>query len=592
MPSAPLSTVKVPWAQALTLAGSTALKTLLEHYLILWDTNWSRISCKHFLQAQSFGILMQEPGCRRTTSNSTFQSTIFHLSRACCSPLQSPCMSSHYTSHGLPRITQHGIKSATQRKPEFYCTASPGPRWQMRQIEEPPSSCFFSSAAVAFGQPALPSLHPSIVNVTTSGTTNLPRAGPVNKREDMLAPMSAAVPFGQLALPSVLPTLINVTTSGTTNLPGAGPVNKRGDTLAPLYANLYSISVPAGVSHPDIHMKLEVLNPNMQGGLKCNLVWGLSGNSTHSYPQPGNAVWQADVANGNGTLLISRNDKLYRPRYARSPNTTKDDSYMPYFICNVNNADSKMAAAYRLEAALINDNATLSPAEQTVLANIFSACCQEDNCIEWKAQNNQNGGLMTHFCTVLGQICTPEGHLLRLDLRGAKLQCGFPAADFAAFQWLTTLNLGRNPNLQHLNMESVGAEGVLPSCLFDSGSQLVEVQLDRNNVTGTIPDVFAADSPLEVLALSSNQLIGPLPDSHGTLEYLTEPDVSSNILVGTIPPTLGNIPTLKHVILKFNNMIGVCPYSLLLLPLTLPLLLHGCFLSPWKSVLSASRISR
>jgi hypothetical protein len=37
---------------------------------------------------------------------------------------------------------------------------------------------------------------------------------------------------------------------------------------------------------------------------------------------------------------------------------------------------------------------------------------------------------------------------MRLDLRGANLQCDFPAADFSTFQWLTTLNLGRNPNLQ------------------------------------------------------------------------------------------------------------------------------------------------
>lgn len=440
---------------------------------------------------------------------------------------------------------------------------------------------------------------------------------------------SAAVAFGQLALPSLLPTLVNVTASGTTNLPGPGPVYKREDTLAPFYANLYGIPVPAGVPDPDIYITLEVLNPNMQVGLYCNPGWGSYGDSTRNYPQPGNAVWQADAANGNDTLLISRNDKLYRPPYARSPNTTEYDSYTPYFICAVINTDSKMAAAYRLEADLINNNATLSQAEQTALANIFAACCQADNCIEWKAQNSQNGGLMTDFCSVLGQICTPEGHLLRMDLRGANLQCIFPSADFAAFQWLTTLNLGRNPNLQgnlsdifaalsgapnlqnlnlfrdisltaplvpdsletgalctlakaslqHLNMESVGAEGVLPACLFDSGSQLVEVQFGKNNLTGTIPDVFAADSPLEVLALSSNQLTGLLPDSLGTLQFLTDLDVTSNNLIGSIPPTLGNVPTLKHVILKFNNLTGSIPSSLATAPFIETLDLKGNQLS-------------
>jgi hypothetical protein len=74
-------------------------------------------------------------------------------------------------------------------------------------------------------------------------------------------------------------------------------------------------------------------------------------------------------------------------------------------------------------------------------------CCSTDNCMEWKSYNAKAGSLVTDFCSVPGQMCTPDGHLLRLDLRGANLGCTFPATDFAAFQWLSTLNLGRNPNL-------------------------------------------------------------------------------------------------------------------------------------------------
>jgi hypothetical protein len=55
---------------------------------------------------------------------------------------------------------------------------------------------------------------------------------------------------------------------------------------------------------------------------------------------------------------------------------------------------------------------------------------------------------VTDFCAMPGQMCTPEGHLMRLDLQEANLQCDFPADDFSTFQGLTTLNLGQNPELQ------------------------------------------------------------------------------------------------------------------------------------------------
>jgi hypothetical protein len=60
---------------------------------------------------------------------------------------------------------------------------------------------FLTSASVALAQLSqLPSLMPSVVNVTTS-TTNLPGAGPVYKREDTLAPVRVPARSEQGALP-------------------------------------------------------------------------------------------------------------------------------------------------------------------------------------------------------------------------------------------------------------------------------------------------------------------------------------------------------------------------------------------------------
>lgn len=69
-------------------------------------------------------------------------------------------------------------------------------------------------------------------------------------------------------------------------------------------------------------------------------------------------------------------------------------------------------------------------------------------CSDWKARNGREGGkLFTDWCNYPGQICTANGTLLRLDMRGYNLQCPFPATDLAVFTSLTTLNLGRNPNM-------------------------------------------------------------------------------------------------------------------------------------------------
>ena len=44
---------------------------------------------------------------------------------------------------------------------------------------------------------------------------------------------------------------------------------------------------------------------------------------------------RADLSNDVDAIFISKNDRLYRPPYAREPNTTAYNNYIPYFICSV-----------------------------------------------------------------------------------------------------------------------------------------------------------------------------------------------------------------------------------------------------------------
>ena len=48
-----------------------------------------------------------------------------------------------------------------------------------------------------------------------------------------------------------------------------------------------------------------------------------------------NVCAHADLSNDVDAIFISKNDRLYRPPYAREPNTTAYNNYIPYFICSV-----------------------------------------------------------------------------------------------------------------------------------------------------------------------------------------------------------------------------------------------------------------
>ena len=196
-------------------------------------------------------------------------------------------------------------------------------------------------------------------------------------------------------------------------------------------------------------------------GVYCNPGWGpYADTGSSNYPQPGFAVWQSDAVAGADQVLISRNDRMYRPPGARDPATPEYAAYTPYFICSVINQDATKAVAYRLEVDLVKSgNATLKPPQQAALASLFRKCCPASpprgagraaptSCAAWKALNAASGGaVVTDFCSVTGQICSPAGDLLRLDLRGANLQCSVPSDELAALPGLVTLNLGRNPGL-------------------------------------------------------------------------------------------------------------------------------------------------
>ena len=82
-------------------------------------------------------------------------------------------------------------------------------------------------------------------------------------------------------------------------------------------------------------------------------------------------------------------------------------------------------------------------------------------------------------------------------------------------------------------------------------TQLVNLGLNDEGLTGTIPSTLGNLVDLTYLGLAGNQLIGTIPSQLGLLTQLTVSSLAENQLTGTIPSSLGNL--LRHIRLYLSN---------------------------------------
>ena len=92
-----------------------------------------------------------------------------------------------------------------------------------------------------------------------------------------------------------------------------------------------------------------------------------------------------------------------------------------------------------------------------------------------------------------------------------------------------------------------------------SGQQVDSIDLDTDNLRGTIPDELGLLTALTTLYLYGHQLTGTIPTQLGQLTALTLLDLSVNQLTGTIPTDLTLLTNLNSLLLEFNNLTGQVP---------------------------------
>ncbi len=109
-----------------------------------------------------------------------------------------------------------------------------------------------------------------------------------------------------------------------------------------------------------------------------------------------------------------------------------------------------------------------------------------------------------------------------------------------------------------------GTECTWYGVICDVGEMTVEyVNMDSNNLTGTLPSTLANLTNLRGLGLTRNySLGGPIPATLATLANLVGLELSFNRLTGSIPAALGGMPSLTALGLNDNQLTGSIPAEL------------------------------
>ncbi|KAM3684248.1 hypothetical protein ACJW31_11G029600 [Castanea mollissima] len=165
--------------------------------------------------------------------------------------------------------------------------------------------------------------------------------------------------------------------------------------------------------------------------------------------------------------------------------------------------------------------------------------------------------------TRIGQL--PWKYMDILDLRSNMLQGPLPIPPLGIFLFSISRNnlTGEIPllicnlsSLQYLDLSYNHLSNMIPPCLGNLSNHLIDLDLQSNNLHGTIPSTFAKGCYLRSLRLNGNQLEGSLPQSLVHCKKMEVLDFGNNKINGTFPLWLENLPKLQVLILRSNNFHG------------------------------------
>jgi Leucine-rich repeat (LRR) protein len=123
------------------------------------------------------------------------------------------------------------------------------------------------------------------------------------------------------------------------------------------------------------------------------------------------------------------------------------------------------------------------------------------------------------------------------------------------------VTLNGDGRVVELNLEGQNLNGTISSVIGNL-SELKHLYLGFNQLFGTIPQEIGNLSKLEVLSLWNNQLSGTISTELSNLLSLTSLELQSNSLSGTLPVEIGNLQKLVNISLAQNSFSGALPSTI------------------------------
>jgi hypothetical protein len=116
-------------------------------------------------------------------------------------------------------------------------------------------------------------------------------------------------------------------------------------------------------------------------------------------------------------------------------------------------------------------------------------------------------------------------------------------------------------NTTELNLQYNQLTGSIPPEIGNL-TNLTDLRLSWNELTGSIPSEIGNLTNLTILMLHFNQLTGSIPSEIGNLTNLWYLNFSQNQLTGSIPSEIGNLTNLQSLDLSGNNLTGSIPIEI------------------------------
>ena len=148
-------------------------------------------------------------------------------------------------------------------------------------------------------------------------------------------------------------------------------------------------------------------------------------------------------------------------------------------------------------------------------------------------------------CSWKGVTCS-GGHLTEIDLNTNQMTGTIP------------IELGNLVNLTYLGLYFNQLTGTIPAELGNLNN-LTKLHLHGNQLTGAIPIELGNLLNLTELWVSDNQLSAGIPSELCQLTLLTQINLNHNQLTGAIPSCLGNLNSLTQINFNTNQLSGTIP---------------------------------